>query len=217
MFRLFCLLIGYALGCIQSAYIIGKLAHGIDIRDYGSKSSGFTNANRVMGFKTGVWIFIADVAKAVLAFLIASWLFDGSGSFLSQDAANGLLPGVWAGLGVILGHNFPVIMKFRGGKGISCSVGLAFMLDWRAALAIYAIAVVLILISRYISLASLVITLLMPVFMVIFGYGWEAIVITSALWMLAWFMHRGNIHRLVSGTERRFSFKRKVENPPGAV
>ena len=209
MFRLFCLLIGYALGCIQSAYIIGKLVHGIDVRDHGSKSSGFTNANRVMGFKTGIWIFIADVAKAVLAFLIASWLFDGGGSFLSPYAANGLLPGVWAGLGVILGHNFPIFMKFKGGKGISCSVGLLLMLDWRAAVIVYVIAVLLILVTRYISLASLVITLLMPVFMAIFRYGWEVVTITALLWMLAWFMHRGNILRLITGTERKFSFKKK--------
>ena len=209
MFRLFCLLMGYALGCIQSAYIIGKLVHGIDIRDYGSKNSGFTNANRVMGVKTGIWIFIADVAKAVLAFLAASWLFDGSGSFLSTYATNGLLPGVWAGLGVILGHNFPVFMKFRGGKGISCTVGLVFMLDWRAAVIIYVIAVLLILVMRYISLASLVISLLMPVFMLIFGYGWEVVTATAFLWALAWFMHRGNIQKLLTGTERKFSFRKK--------
>ena len=217
MFRLFCLLIGYAFGCIQSAFIAGKLAHGIDIRDHGSKNSGFTNANRVMGFKTGVWIFIADVAKAVLAFILASLLFDGSGSFLAPYAANGLLPGVWAGLGVILGHNFPVFMKFRGGKGISCTVGLLLMLDWRAAVIVYVIAVVLIAVFRYISLASLVITLLMPVFMVIFGYGWETVAITAILWALGWFMHRGNIQKLLTGTERRFSFKKKDPEPPGAA
>ena len=208
MFRLFCLLIGYALGCIQSAYIIGKFVHGIDIRDHGSKNSGFTNANRVMGFKTGIWIFIADVAKAVLAFLVASWLFDGGGSFLSAYTTNGLLPGVWAGLGVILGHNFPIFMKFRGGKGISCTVGLVFMLDWRAAVIIFLIAVVIIFVTRYISLASLTISLLMPVFMAIFGYGWEVVIITAALCGLAWFMHRGNIQKLLAGTERRFSFRR---------
>ena len=227
MFRLLCLLIGYAFGCIQSAYIIGKLTRGIDIRDHGSKNSGFTNANRVMGFKVGIWIFIADMGKAVLAFIIAILLFNGGNWFINAGATdprslaipagvNGLLPGVWAGLGVVLGHNFPVLMKFRGGKGIASSVGLLLMLDWRAAVIVYAIAVLLILITRYISLASLVITLLMPVFMVIFGYGWEAVTVTAFLWALAWFMHRENIHRLATGTERKFSFKRK-ENKNGPV
>jgi len=209
MFRILALLIGYAFGCIQSAYIVGKLVHGIDIREHGSKNSGFTNANRVMGFKTGVWIFLADVAKAVAAFLVASWLFEGSGSFLDPYAINGLLPGIWAGLGVVLGHCFPVLLKFRGGKGIASTVGLVFMLDWRAAVIIYVIAVLLILIFRFISLASLVITLLIPVFMGVFAYGWEVVVVAAVLAVLAWFMHRGNIVRLVGGTERRFSFKKK--------
>jgi len=212
MFRLFSLLIGYAFGCIQSAYIAGKLIKGIDIRDYGSKNSGFTNANRVMGFKIGVWVFIADMAKAIAAFLIASWLFEGGGSFRDSYAANGLLPGAWAGLGVVLGHCFPIFMKFKGGKGIACTVGLVFMLDWRAAVIIYVIAMILILITRYISLASLVITLFTVIFMAVFGHGWEAVVITGVLAMIAWFMHRDNIKRLLTGTERKFSFRKKEGN-----
>jgi len=213
MFRLLSLLIGYALGCIQSAYITGKLVKGIDIRDHGSKSSGFTNANRVMGFKISVWIFIADVAKAVAAFLIASRLFEGGGSFRDPYAANGLLPGAWAGLGVVLGHCFPVFMKFRGGKGIACTVGIVFMLDWRAAVIIYAIAVVLILIFRYISLASLVISLFTAILIAVFGYGWEVVAVTGVLAVVAWFMHRDNIKRLLAGQERKFSFKKKEISP----
>ena len=208
MFRLFSFLVGYAFGCIQSAYITGKLVKGIDIREYGSKNSGFTNANRVMGFKIGIWIFVADVAKAVMAFLIASWLFEGSGSFLSPGD-NGILPGVWAGIGVVIGHCFPIFLKFRGGKGIASTVGLVFMLDWRAAVIVYVIAVLIILISRYISLASLIITLLTPIFMAVFGHGWEAVIVTAILAVIAWFMHRENILRLAKGDERKFSFKKK--------
>jgi len=207
MFRLICILIGYAFGCIQSAYITGKLARGIDIREHGSMNSGFTNANRVMGFKIGIWIFLADVAKAVLAFLVASWLFDGSGSFMAAGV-NGLLPGVWAGLGAVLGHNFPIFLKFRGGKGIACTIGVLLMLDWRAALIIYLIAAILVLITRYISAASLVIALLIPMFMAVFSYGWEVVAVTAFLGALAWYMHRDNIRLLLAGTERRFSFKR---------
>ena len=204
MFRLICLLIGYALGCIQSAYIIGKLAHGIDIRDHGSKSSGFTNANRVMGFKTGVWIFIADVGKAVLAFLVASWIFDGGGSFLSPDAYNGLLPGVWAGLGVVLGHNFPVFMKFRGGKGIACTLGIVLMLDYQVALIAFVVGIILVVVFKYISLASLAITLVWPFLLLSFGRAVEIAVFCAAISALAWYMHRENISRLLSGTERKF-------------
>ena len=210
MFRLICILIGYALGCIQSAYILGRLTRGIDIREHGSKNSGFTNANRVMGFKVGIWIFIADVGKAVLAFIVASLVFDGSGSFMAAGL-RGLLPGVWAGFGVVLGHNFPVLLKFRGGKGIACTIGVLLMLDWRAAFIIYLIAFVLVLITRYISLSSLTIALLMPVAMAVLSYEWEVVAVTAVLCALAWFMHRENIQRLIAGTERKFSFKRKNE------
>ena len=219
MFRLICLLIGYAFGCIQSAYITGKLVRGIDIRDHGSKNSGFTNANRVMGFKIGVWIFIADVAKAVLAFWLASRMFGGGNWFINvvyldprslaiPANVNGLLPGVWAGLGVVLGHNFPIFLKFRGGKGIACTIGILLMLDWRAAVIIFCIAFLLVLVTRYISLASLTITLLMPISMAVFGHGWEVVAATAVLGALAWYMHRENIRRLVSGTENKFSFKK---------
>jgi len=206
MFRLVSILIGYGLGCIQSAFITGKLARGIDIREHGSKNSGFTNANRVMGFKVGIWIFIADVLKAVLAFVLAAWLFDGCSLFFA-GCVNGLVPGVWAGLGAVLGHNFPVMLKFRGGKGIACTLGILLMLDWRAALILFGIGIIIVVITRYISAASLAITFLMPISMAVFSHGWEVVVITAILGVLAWYMHRENLQRLFSGTERKFSFK----------
>ena len=100
-----------------------------------------------------------------------------------------------------------MILSFSGRKPREPSpVG---MLDWRAAVIVYVIAALLILITRYISLASLVITLLMPVFMIVFAYEWEVVAVTVVLWALGWFMHRENIGRLAAGTERRFSFSKK--------
>ena len=142
--------------------------------------------------------------------MIAAWLFDGGGSGFTS---NYVLPGAWAGLGVVLGHCFPFYLKFRGGKGISSTIGLLLMLDWHAAFVIFIIAFVLVLITRYISLSSLTITLLMPVAMVVRSQAWEVVAITVVLWGLAWFMHRGNIQRLVTGTERKFSFA-KTPSPP---
>ena len=84
MFRLICLLIGYAFGCFQTAYIAGKLKGNIDVRDYHSKSAGMTNAIRVLGIKTGIIIFFVDILKAVLAYITASLIFDGSGAFLGK-------------------------------------------------------------------------------------------------------------------------------------
>jgi len=100
-----------------------------------------------------------------------------------------------------------MILSFSGRKPREPSpVG---MLDWRAAVIVYVIAALLILITRYISLASLVITLLMPVFMIVFAYEWEVVAVTVVLWALGWFMHRENIGRLVASTERKFSFSKK--------
>jgi len=201
MYRLIALLIGYAFGMIQTAYFVGKMS-GIDIREHGSKNAGFTNTNRVLGKRAGAIVFVVDVLKAIAAFVVASLLFDGGGTFFTSDF---VLPGLYAGVGAILGHVFPFFLKFKGGKGISCSLGLILMLDWRVALIAFVTGIVLVILFRYISLASLMITLLAPILMFMFGYAWEATLLTTAIGALAWFLHRGNIARLVKGEERRFS------------
>ena len=203
MYRLIALLIGYAFGMFQTAYFVGRNS-GIDIREHGSKNAGFSNTNRVLGRKAGIIVFVADVLKTAIAFVIATLLFDGGGAFF---ASGYVLPGLYAGLGAILGHDFPAFLKFRGGKGIACSLALILMLDWQIALITFAVGIVLVIVFRYISLASLVMTALAPVLMFFFGYGWEAVALTAASGALAWFLHRGNIQRLLKGEERRFSFK----------
>jgi len=202
MYRLIALLIGYAFGLIQTAYFVGKMS-GIDIREHGSKNAGFTNTNRVLGKKAGAIVFVVDVLKAVAAFIVATLLFDGGGAFFASDF---LLPGLYAGLGAVLGHVFPFFLKFKGGKGISCCLGLILMLDWQVALIAFAVGIVLVILFRYISLASLMITLLAPILMFLFGYELEAVALTAVIGALAWFLHRENIVRLLKGEERRFAF-----------
>ncbi|MCL2217727.1 MAG: glycerol-3-phosphate 1-O-acyltransferase PlsY [Defluviitaleaceae bacterium] len=205
MYRLIAVLIGYALGMIQTGYFVGKI-YGIDIRQHGSKNAGMTNVNRVLGVSPAAVVFVVDILKAVAAFIIATLIFSGGGSFFASDY---VLPGLWAGMGAILGHDFPFYMKFKGGKGISCTLGIILMLDWRAALIAYAVGFVLVLVFRYISLASLAITLLAPVLLWLFGYELEVVAIVAGLGALAWFLHRANIQRLLSGTENRFSLGKK--------
>jgi len=203
--RLISLVIGYFIGCIQSAYIRGKLS-GIDIRDHGSKNAGMTNVTRVLGRKAGIIVFIADVLKAMIAFVIASLIFSGGGTFLGSGW---LIPGLWAGAGVILGHDFPFFLKFRGGKGISSTLGLLIMLDWRVFLIAGILALIMIFVFKYISLASLIITASAPILMLIMGHSIEVIIITALLAVLAWYLHRANITRLLSGAENKFSLKKK--------
>lgn len=206
MFRLYALLIGYVFGCIQSAYILGRLSGKIDIREYGSGNSGFTNATRVLGPKVGAVVFFVDLFKVIIAFTIASMLFDGQGSFI--DGAS-YLPGLYAGAGTILGHNFPFYLGFRGGKGIACSLGIMLCVNWQIALVTFAIGFVIFMAKKYISLSSLTMTLIFPILMFItknsFNFETEAIVIAILLCVLAYIQHRTNIQRLLSGNERKFS------------
>jgi glycerol-3-phosphate acyltransferase PlsY len=206
MFRIVCLLIGYAFGCLQTAYIIGKIK-GIDIRDYGSKSAGMTNSVRVMGRKAGAVVLLVDAAKALLAYLLCLYLFEGD-MFLGGY----ILPGLYAGLGAVLGHNFPFYMKFKGGKGMACTLGMMLVADWRAALIIYAAGVLTIAVSRFVSLASLLMSALIPVLFWLFGYGPEAAGVGALLTIMAWIRHKDNIKRLLAGEENKFSLKKRTEN-----
>jgi len=209
------LLTGYLLGCIQTAYFVGKL-HGIDIREHGSKNAGATNISRTMGKKTGVIVFIIDLCKCFAAFIIATFLFNGEGTFFTfckhaEDTLchcdlfnNNILPGIYAGIGTVLGHCFPVHLKFRGGKGVACALALIIMLDWRVALIAFGLNFILFLITRYVSLSSLLIMLVTPVLMLLFGHKLEAVALMVGVAALIWYMHRENIKKLMSGTERKY-------------
>ncbi len=210
MFRIACLIIGYCFGCLQSAYILGRLIGKIDIREYGSGNAGFTNTTRVLGKKVGAVVFLIDLLKVVAAYIICSLIFDGDGSFVEGTS---LLPGLYAGIGAVLGHNFPFYLGFRGGKGIACTLGLMLCVDWQIALITYAIGFVVFLAKRYISLSSLTMALVYPVLMIItrniYGFGIEEILLMFVLCILAYIKHKSNIERLMNGTENKFGSSKK--------
>ena len=122
MERILCLLTGYVFGLFQTGYLYGKMHH-IDIRQYGSGNSGTTNALRVMGKKAGLLVFLGDFLKTVFACLLVRLVMKGSPSV---D-----LYVLYAGLGVVLGHNFPFYLHFKGGKGIASMAGILVSMDWR--------------------------------------------------------------------------------------
>lgn len=205
MFRIVCLLIGYCFGCLQSAYFVGRFVGHLDIREYGSGNAGFTNTTRVLGKKAGAIVFLLDLCKVIIAYTVCSLIFDGDGSFVNGTS---LLPGLYGGIGAVLGHNFPFYLGFRGGKGIACTLGLMLCADWRVALATYAIGFCVFVIKKYISLSSLLMAVLYPIFMVILKdrlqFTAEEIVIMVALCVLAFIKHKANIQRLINGTESKF-------------
>ena len=122
MIRLLCVVIGYCFGLFQTAYIIGRL-HGIDIRDYGSGNSGTTNMLRTLGTKAGLMTFAGDCLKCMAAVWLIRALFGRSHADMLELLA------VYTGAGVILGHNFPFYLNFRGGKGIAATAGLVLTMN----------------------------------------------------------------------------------------
>jgi len=204
-FRLLAIIIGYALGNIQTSYLFGKYFKNTDIREHGSGNAGTTNTIRIFGFSVGVVVFIVDALKAVVAFLLCMYLFGGS----YFGGLNGILPGMYAGVGVVLGHNFPVFMGFKGGKGIASSIGVMLCTNWRIIIIQAALALICVATTRMISVLSLAITLTFPILLYIFGYDIETVLISVFMGVLAWFMHRGNIQRILAGNERKISFGKR--------
>ncbi len=209
--RIICLAIGYIIGCIQTAFIVGRIMGKIDIRDFGSGNAGTTNVTRVLGAKAGAIVFVSDIMKAVVAYCLCTILFKGGGTFFGEG---NILWGVYAGVGVILGHDFPFYLKFKGGKGIASTLGLILCIDWRVALTTYIFGLVVVLAKKYISLCSLVMVVVAPVSMIVFSFiggieiNMEAVALMSAIGLLAYYQHIPNIKRLIKGEENKFSIKK---------
>ena len=153
MERLVCLAVGYLFGIFQTGYIYGRV-HGIDIRKYGSGNSGSTNALRVMGKKAGLTVFLGDFLKTVIPCMAVRFVFKDQ-----PDYAYVYM--LYIGLGVILGHNYPFYLHFKGGKGIAATAGIIFSIDWRLTVLCLAVFVLIVAVTRYVSLGSLVVSVIL--------------------------------------------------------
>ncbi|MCI8484907.1 MAG: glycerol-3-phosphate 1-O-acyltransferase PlsY [Lachnospiraceae bacterium] len=203
-----CLIVGYIFGLFQTGYIYGKIQH-IDIRDYGSGNAGTTNTLRTLGWKAGLITFLGDAGKAILA-MLAVWLF-----FHGKYPGEVSLLEMYAGLGAVLGHNFPFYLKFKGGKGIACTAG--FIITFYPPMAVFCLLVFIgaVAVTRYVSLGSILVAVSFYIQLILFGqlgYLWvderlllEVYVVGAVFSGLAIWRHRANIKRLVSGTENKFS------------
>ncbi|HZX46979.1 MAG TPA: glycerol-3-phosphate 1-O-acyltransferase PlsY [Clostridia bacterium] len=188
-------LIGYLVGNINGGYIIGKAVGGIDIREHGSKNAGATNVNRVLGSKPAAMALAIDLLKGVVAVV--------AGRVLGGDDMGAIA----AGVAVVCGHNWPVFLSFKGGKGIATSLGVLISLDYRAALILLAVWVSIIIITRYVSLASVVCALLYPVLVMAFRLSVEMTAFSLVMSAFALLRHRENIKRLLRGQESKVSIK----------
>ena len=203
--EIFILLAGYAMGCLQSAYFAGRLVKKIDIREHGSGNAGTTNAVRVIGFKAGLVVLFFDLGKTVLAVMLANQIFNGR-LFGLEGIEH--LPGLLAGLGVVLGHNFPFYLKFRGGKGVAASLVLVLMFDWRILVVVAVASVFVIMVTKYVSLASLTGFAIFPIYTAVLGQPIEITAVACAIGLLGFIAHRKNIVRLLKGEEKKFDLKR---------
>ena len=204
MERILCLLTGYVFGLFQTGYLYGKMHH-IDIRQYGSGNSGTTNALRVMGKKAGLLVFMGDFLKTVSACLLVRLVMKGDPSV---D-----LYVLYAGLGVVLGHNFPFYLHFKGGKGIAASVGLVAAFDWRLFLICAVVFFTAFFLSHYVSLGSLLGYFFFAVGVIVSGQIGrydvdpgvlhEMYILALLLMALAFWRHRQNIVRLIRGNENK--------------
>lgn len=196
-------IIGYLLGNLNGAVIISAVYAHDDVRTHGSGNAGLTNFIRTYGPKIAIFVILIDVGKAILACLIAGLLLSSSGHYTDGVAVGAL--------GVLLGHAFPALLGFRGGKGILSGVAVACMMDWRIGLCVFGIFLVAYLLTQYVSLGSV---LSAGSFGFIYawvhwGEGLFPIIVGLFLSAMVVWMHRGNIVRLIKGEERKTNLLKK--------
>ena len=188
--------IAYLLGNLNGAIVIARLVAGEDVRTKGSGNAGLTNFTRNYGSKTSIFVILIDMGKAIAACLLGGLLLGRYG--LYQDGV------ALGGLGVILGHDFPALLGFKGGKGILSGVTVALMMDWRLGLLVFSIFLIAYLLTHYVSLGSVLSSGSFGFF-----YAWFhreslfPIIVGFVLSGLLVWMHRANIGRLIRGEERK--------------
>ena len=216
--RFILILIGYAFGLIQTGYFYGKIT-GHDLRKQGSGNTGATNALRVDGIKGGFIVFFFDALKAFIPCFAVSLIF--------REDAYRYVYLIYTALGVILGNDFPFYLKFKGGKGVAATCGWAFAWNWLYTLGGLALFFLIAFLTGFVSLASIIASLYIIGITAVFGfvhYGaaafthpvfLEFFIVVCFLSFLLIFRHKGNIKRLLTGTENRFG-KRGQKKPPQA-
>ncbi|MCD8365364.1 MAG: glycerol-3-phosphate acyltransferase [Clostridiales bacterium] len=216
--RVIGLVLGYLFGLFPTGRLVGK-AYRTDLRKEGSGNTGMTNSIRVLGWKAGVIVFFGDCLKAVAVMTIIWLLYRNT----FPEAVK--LLELYAGIGAVLGHNYPVYARFKGGKGIACSVGIVFASDWRMVPICAILFFLSVVPTGFMSLGSLAILSGFFVQTIVFGqlgilkvgadFLVELYIVTAILTGLAFFQHRENLKRLATGTENKFRPKKSEEREEG--
>ena len=209
MERLVCVIIGYAFGLIQTGYIYGKM-HNVDIRKQGSGNAGTTNALRTMGWKAGIVTLLGDCFKCVFAVVMVHLIYGKSHADILPVLS------MYAGMGAVLGHNYPFYLNFKGGKGIAATAGLILSTTnvWMVLICLGTFLLI-VGVTRYVSLGSLAVATIYMIEVIVYGHMggyavsqaglYEMYVIAVLLMISAFYKHKANIGRLLSGTENKLS------------
>jgi glycerol-3-phosphate acyltransferase PlsY len=201
MNSLISMLIGYLFGCIQSAYLIGRLVGKLDIREQGSGNAGASNITSTMGVKYGVIVGLIDILKGMFAVLIVKWIYPESPNLAYLS-----------GLMAIIGHMFPFFMGFRGGKGVATLVGMMFGVNWSLGLLFVLLVALPALVTDYIVAGSFSAFIALPIVSFLHSYPIFILVFSLILTILCFYLHRSNIQRILAGEElkiRATIFKEK--------
>jgi glycerol-3-phosphate acyltransferase PlsY len=188
--------IAYLLGNFATAYLVSKAAGKIDIREHGSGNAGSTNVLRVLGAKAAAFVFLGDVLKGVAAVMIGRYLGGSYGELL-------------AGIFVVAGHNWPILLGCKGGKGIATTIGAMIPIDPLIVGLIVIMGITIIAVTRYVSLASVAGVVIFPIGMIVTQKPIEYIIFSLLLSSMAIYKHRANIGRLVKGNESKLGRKMK--------
>jgi len=194
--KILVVIISYLIGSFSSAYVLGKLIKKADIRTYGSGNAGATNALRVFGKRIGAMVFILDVLKGILAAYIG-------GKLIGYDGR--LLGGFFA----VVGHMWPIFLKFKGGKGIATSFGMLLSIHWPTAIITLIGFIIVLLVSKYVSLASIFSCVAAPIVIALVTEPFDRkfFIATLIIAIISIIKHRSNIVRLLNGQEYKIGEK----------
>lgn len=210
--------ISYLLGSLNFSIIFSKIFADKDIRESGSGNAGATNMLRTYGKRFAVITMIGDILKVAVAIIITFAILGAPMKYLfsipndPQEIQNIMVYKEFAGFFCVLGHIFPIFFKFKGGKGVAACTGMVIMVDWRIALILFVIFIIVIAVSKWISLGSIVIALLYPVLIYAFYRNLLLSLIALLFTAIVIIAHRENIKRLIKGTENKISFCKKEKH-----
>ena len=193
---------GYVISGMNHAIAISKAIYKKDIRECGSGNPGFTNFKRTFGNKWAWWVLVLDLSKAAVVVGLFAWL-------LSRQGVDFQFAAAYTGIFCMLGHAFPFQFKFKGGKGFLVCLSIIYIIDWRVGLIATGIMILLLLITKYMSLSTTLAMLLCPILLIPFGASVPVILMAAACAIFMAVRHKENFKRLIQGKESKFTLKSK--------